>query len=190
MALLYDATLTPTKLELLAEWLPKQAWYEGDGAPERVAAFRFDDPEGEVGVETLLIRAGSGPLLQVPVTYRGAPLAGAESSLIGTTQHSVLGPRWVYDGPGDPVYLQTLAETVLTGGTQAEQWIDEGKGLIQRDPLATVLGGGTPGGNVPEISELDIQIVRVPIAAAATDSTLIGNWAGAEGMLLATVLRR
>jgi len=34
----------------------------------------------------------------VPLTYRGAPLDGAEDALVGTTEHGVLGRRWVYDG--------------------------------------------------------------------------------------------
>ena len=35
--------------------------------------------------------------LFVPLTYRGAPLAGGEADLVGTTEHSALGTRWVYD---------------------------------------------------------------------------------------------
>ena len=44
----------------------------------------------------------------MPVTYRDAPLPGADAWLIGTMDHSVLGKRWVYDGVGDPVYLLTV----------------------------------------------------------------------------------
>src|SRR5215218_7739419 len=99
MALLHRAEITPTKLELLDAWLPTRAWYRGPADPglAKVGAFRFDDPAGEVGIETLLVQAGDGPVLQVPLTYRAAPLAGAEPWLIGTTEHSVLGRRWVYD---------------------------------------------------------------------------------------------
>src|SRR5688572_28896 len=56
MAILYPkADLQPSKLELLAPWLPTRAWYRGPAGPTltRVAGYRFDDPEGEVGVETL-----------------------------------------------------------------------------------------------------------------------------------------
>ena len=92
MALLHRADLTPTKLELLQAWLPTRSWYTGPAAPQltKVGAFRFDDPAGAVGVETMLVRAGDGPVLQVPLTYRGAPLDGAERWLVGTTEHSVL----------------------------------------------------------------------------------------------------
>ncbi|TIH34851.1 maltokinase N-terminal cap-like domain-containing protein [Subtercola vilae] len=57
-----------------------------------------------MGIETVIVRAGGGPVMQIPVTYRSAPLGDAERWFIGTMQHSVLGTRWVYDGLGDPVY--------------------------------------------------------------------------------------
>jgi len=119
MALIYQAELRPTKLELVSGWAPSQPWFAGDAstAPHSVGAYRFDDPEGEVGVETLLVRHGDGPTLQLPLTYRGVPLADADEWLIGTMQHSVLGTRWVYDGAGDPVYLQTLASVIVGGLT-------------------------------------------------------------------------
>ncbi|MDQ1651477.1 MAG: hypothetical protein QOI35_677, partial [Cryptosporangiaceae bacterium] len=102
MAVLHRAELKPTKLELLAAWLPGRRWFDGPAAAiERVSSFRFDDPAGAVGIETILVRAGDRPVYQVPLTYRDAPLAGADRWLLGTTDHSVLGQRWVYDGCGD-----------------------------------------------------------------------------------------
>lgn len=67
MALLYQAELHPKKLELLTAWLPTRLWYRGSAAPilRRVAAFRFDNPAGEVGIETLIVQVADGPLLQV-----------------------------------------------------------------------------------------------------------------------------
>ena len=65
MAIIHEATLTPTKLELLTQWLPGRAWFPEDSADDlrRVAACRFDDPDGEVGVEILVVRKGDdGPL--------------------------------------------------------------------------------------------------------------------------------
>ena len=96
MAILHRATLVPSKLELLEEWLPRQPWFTGSAAGlERVAGYRFDDPAGEVGIETLLVRAPGGPLVQVPLTYRAAPLPDGARWLVGTLEHSVLGTRWV-----------------------------------------------------------------------------------------------
>ncbi|MEO7349087.1 MAG: hypothetical protein ABIW32_04420 [Terrimesophilobacter sp.] len=159
MALLHQAQLHPSKLELLSEWVPTREWFPGDADAEfsNVAAYRFDDPEGDVGVETILIRAGHGPMMQVPLTYRGAPLEGAEGSLIGTMVHSVLGKRWVYDGAGDPVYLQTVATATLNGGHQAELFIDADGGRELREPNARVAGSGTNSATIhnPIVSEVN-----------------------------------
>jgi NAD(P)-dependent dehydrogenase (short-subunit alcohol dehydrogenase family) len=114
MAILHTATVTPTKLELLETWLPRQTWFSGPATDLiRVAGYRFDDPDGEVGLETLLVRSGDdGAVYQVPLSYRGAPLSNADSYLVGTMEHSVLGPRWVYDAEGDPVYRAVLASVI------------------------------------------------------------------------------
>src|SRR3954451_22866156 len=112
MALIHRATIRPTKAELLADWVPTQPW--GEREFELVGAYRFDDPDGEVGIETHVLASPDGDLLQVPLTYRGAPLAGAERFLVCTMEHSVLGPRWIYDAVGDPVYAAVLA-SVLRG---------------------------------------------------------------------------
>jgi hypothetical protein len=109
MALLYVATLVPTKVELLRAWLPTRSWAGPDGSgAEPVGAYRFDDPAGQVGIETHLLRAGERTL-QVPLTYRNEPLDGADEWFVGRVAHSVLGERWVYDGCGDPVYRAALA---------------------------------------------------------------------------------
>lgn len=116
---IHRATLTPTKVDLLGEWLPRQAWFASDaGDLEQLDSFRFVDPDGEVGIETLLVRSG-GATYHVPVTYRSAPLEGADSWLIGTLDHSVLGKRWVYDATGDAVYQVELTRVIREGDTQA-----------------------------------------------------------------------
>src|ERR687893_260389 len=110
VAVIHRAQIVPSKAELIAGWLPSQSWWSGSPAPlDVVGAYRFDDPAGEVGIETHLLRTADGAVLQVPLTYRGAPLAGAERHLVGTMEHSHLGRRWVYDGCGDPVYVGALA---------------------------------------------------------------------------------
>ncbi|MFJ3664585.1 1,4-alpha-glucan branching protein [Streptomyces sp. NPDC090119] len=120
MAVIHRTTLTPTKLELLTPWLPTRPWYRGSGAPEleRTGGFRLDDPEGEVGIEFMVATDGTTPeptAYLVPLTYRAGPLVGAEDALIGTTEHGVLGKRWVYDGCHDPVLTTELL--ALIGGT-------------------------------------------------------------------------
>lgn len=162
MALLHQAQLHPSKLELLSEWVSTRDWFVGDADAEfiNVAAYRFDDPKGEVGVETILVRAGDGPTFQVPLTYRGAPLEGAESSLIGTMEHSVLGKRWVYDAVGDPVYLQTVATAALNGGHQAELVVATDAGRVVREPNAVVSGSGNSIATVELPSVHDIVVTQ------------------------------
>ena len=152
MALIHEATLTPDKLELLAGWLPTRPWSGPPAAPEKVGTYRFDDPAGEVGVESFLLRTGDGVLLHVPLTYRGAPLDGAEEHLVGVMEHSVLGTRWVYDGCADPVHATTLAATVLTGGTQADLVMAPDAGGATLSQSVTVTGSGSPGTPVPEVT--------------------------------------
>jgi len=112
------ATLTPGKLELVTAWMGGQRWYAAKGQQPRLrllTAWRLDDPEGEVGVETLVVADEAGPepvVYQVPLTYRGEPLGSADHALVGTMEHSVLGRRWVYDAPHDPVYAAQLLELV------------------------------------------------------------------------------
>ncbi|PVU82597.1 hypothetical protein DDP54_05825 [Cellulomonas sp. WB94] len=162
MALLHRAELRPSKIELVASWAPTQPWFEAGAGAElaTVGSFRFDDPAGEVGIETLLVRAGDGPVMQVPLTYRGSPLDGGDAWLIGTMQHSVLGERWVYDGAGDPVYLTAVATAALTGGRQADQYVDSGGELVFREPTALVVGSGTSGTPVPSTVPADTVSMR------------------------------
>jgi len=115
-----QATLVPSKLELMRAWLPTQTWFTGDASDlAQVGQFRFVDPAGTVGIQVMLVTSG-GILYQVPLTYRDAPLAGAEGALAGTMEHSVLGTRWTYDALADPVYQAELLRTIVEGDTGAE----------------------------------------------------------------------
>jgi hypothetical protein len=119
MALLHRATIKPTKEELITAWAQSQPWGPTAGEPiEVIGSFRFDDPEGQVGMETFLFVAGA-ELFQVPLTYRDAPLVGAEGALITEMNHSVLGNRWVYDGWRDPRFVAMLAGVTMTGQGEA-----------------------------------------------------------------------
>jgi hypothetical protein len=198
MALLYRAEIRPGKLELLADWLPTRPWYQGPAVPilSRVAAFRFDDPDGEVGLETLLVRADDGPLLQVPLTYRNAPLDGRDEWLVGTMEHSVLGQRWAYDGCGDPVYAAVLAHTILTGGSEAQEFLEVDGRLEPRQSTTSVTGSGgdvesPPVGALVRVDDGDPTVivtdaVELTVARvlddrddpAAEQLTLAGTWEG------------
>ncbi|WP_256104710.1 maltokinase N-terminal cap-like domain-containing protein [Streptomyces sp. ODS05-4] len=145
MAVIHETTVTPTKLELLAAWLPGRPWYAGSAPDlERAGGFRLDDPDGEVGIEFMVVNdsAGGEPVSYlVPVAYRGAPLDGAEDALVGTMEHGVLGKRWVYDGAHDPVVqAQLLAFLAGRAEPQAQS--------VSDTPDPSVVAH-TPGGALP-----------------------------------------
>jgi len=208
MALLYQADIRPSKLDLLAAWLPGRSWYRGPSSPglERVAACRFDDPAGEVGVETILVRAGDGPVLHVPLTYRGAPLEGGEGSLVGTTEHSVLGKRWVYDACGDPVYVAAVTGAILGLVHQAEEFLEVDGVPVRRDPVMTVAGASVGNEMIdpPTVTEVrqvtdedptivttdsvTLAVVRV-VGTVASGGTLTGAWDGQAPVPLAYLQR-
>ncbi len=156
MGLVYaTATVVPSKQELVEAWLPSRPWAGGATTVEKVGEYRFDDPEGEVGVETIVWRTPDGALLQVPFTYRAAPLPGADAHLVGTSEHSVLGTRWVYDGCADPVWAATLATTILTGGHQAQMTFESDGTLVDVPPRLPVRGSGSADTAVPAIDTVD-----------------------------------
>ncbi len=205
MAVIHRAQIAPNKAELIADWLPSRAWSNGAAAPlEMLGAYRFDDPAGEVGIETHLVRTGEGAVLQIPLTYRGAPLAGGERHLVGTMEHTHLGRRWVYDGCGDPVYAAVLAAVIRTGGREAEEWVETDGAPVQREATAHVTGSGTPGAAVPALEAAEpidgpdittvagLVVLRLVGRAVFPDGaeTLTGTWRGqAEPALLAYLSR-
>ena len=157
MALIHRATLSPSKQELVESWLPTRSWGSGRTVAGKLAEYRFDDPAGEVGVETILWRTDDGAVLQTPLTYRAAPLGGAETYLIGTSEHSVLGHRWVYDGCGDPVWAATLTAAILTGGTQAQMFFEQDGKRVDVPPRMQVRGSGSTG-DLLEVTSIDSVI--------------------------------
>src|SRR4051812_16149008 len=166
------ATVVPSKQELAEAWLPSRPWAPA-GAIEKVGEFRFDDPEGEVGVETIVWRTADGTLLQVPFTYRAAPLPGAEAHLVGTTDHSALGKRWVYDGCADPVWAATLSTAILTGGTQAQMVIERDGQMIDVPARIQVRGSGSPDADVPTLTAVDSVVDGGPVTTVTAGSLTI-----------------
>lgn len=206
MSLLHAAEIRPSKIELIRTWAPTQPWFAGDDLGlVSIGAYRFDDPEGEVGIETHLVQSGDGPILQIPMTYRAAPLAGAEEWLIGTMEHTVLGDRWVYDGCADPIYAAAIATVILGGGKEAEL-VREENGVRQViEPSVRVVGSGSSedvgsvglvdvrdqdGSTLVVTSVADIEVLRVlGDAFALGGETLIGTWSGRELPVLLAVAR-
>lgn len=205
MAVHHPATIVPSKLELLQAWVPHQPWAAGTDTSTltRLGSYRFDDPDGEVGIETHLLGSADGQVLQVPLTYRGAPRATAEHSLITTMTHTTLGDRWIYDACHDPVYVATLVTTILTGGREADLFLATDGGLVQEATTTHVRGSGNvPVGDVPDLSTpvvehdesttridagLALTLLRMPTAGGG-GLTLTGTWPGQETpVLLATI---
>lgn len=199
MALLHKATLQPSKLDLLATYLRQHSLTQQ-------GAYRFDDPDGAVGIETHIVTDPSGGIWHLPLTYRNEPLAGAEEWAVGTLEHSVLGTRWVYNGCADPVYVGELVRAIQTGGSQVEQYFETDAGREYREPSATVIGSGVAGTPVPAVSgvhsesfETDtlvdagsLQVVvrhRLDSHEPETTSAMLsGSWTGAsEQFVLAYV---
>jgi hypothetical protein len=205
MALIHRATLSPTKSETIAAWLPAQPWSPGgDGSIELVGAYRFDDPEGRVGLEVHLVRS-SEILLQVPLVYRDAPVDGLDAHLVGTMEHSVLGQRWVYDGLADPLFIGMFAAAALTGTGQAIGMVDNaGRWTLVPTPVHLEGGGWFHGpAAVDEFSvvsdddtwavlrndRLELHVAHRPVAGERPPIGLTARWPGqVEPVVLAEVL--
>ncbi|WP_217141671.1 1,4-alpha-glucan branching protein [Streptomyces sp. AC627_RSS907] len=146
MAVIHHTVLKPTKLELLASWLPSRPWYRGgtdEPALAKAGGFRLDDPQGEVGIEFIVVTDASGPhpaTYLVPLSYRGAPLDGAEHALVGTMEHGVLGKRWAYDGCHDPVLVAQLV-ALAEGRAQAQD--QDVSDVPDRDVVVSPNGAGS-----------------------------------------------
>jgi hypothetical protein len=189
VAVIHKTTLVPTKLELLTAWLPSQPWYAGGE----------DGPAGDVGIEIMGVNDVSGPVpvtYVVPLTYRGAPLEGADDGLVGTTEHGVLGQRWVYDGAYDPVFVAAVVAFVNgTAEAQAQRVTDTpdptvGRAVHAGGPLAVAgplaVETGTAGTDVAGLSADSgaalLHIVRVlGVAPAAGLAQVDADWTGADG---------
>lgn len=187
MATIHRTTMTPTKLELLTGWLPRQSWYAGDAAtPDLVKAggFRLDDPDGAVGIEIMVVVDASGqrPVAYlVPLGYRDAPLEGVPGeALIGTSEHGVLGTRWIYDGVHDPVVTAQLR--ALLRGEAVPQKQSESD---TPDPAVTVHGTEAEAGTgTGPADRFDVQIERVPRSAEDARGAsvyLVAGWTWPDG---------
>jgi hypothetical protein len=207
MALFHRATVTPTKAELIAAWAPTQAWGPSAAEPvEVVGSFRFDDPNGLVGMETHLVKA-EGALFQIPLTYRAEPLVGADDALIGEMHHSVLGPRWVYDGLRDPLFVVMLAAVAMTGqGESVGMIVYDGRCYVVPSNVRIHGGGWTQervavdgftlrsddaNGSILDNGRFELRVFRRPRPGTAPAIGLTAQWDGqAEAVVLAEMRER
>jgi hypothetical protein len=207
MAIFHRATITPTKAELIAEWAPTRPWGpQRDQAIEVIGSYRFDDPEGRVGMETFIVDA-RGTLLHVPLTYRDEPLDGGDDALITEMHHSVLGNRWVYDGVRDPRYVVVLAGVALTGqGEALGMVLFDGRWLIAPTNVRIHGGGWTlervpvdgfelqsddGGPAVLRNDRFELTVFRNPVPGPRPAIGLTATWDGqADGVVVAAIEER
>jgi hypothetical protein len=207
VARFHVANITPTKAELIAAWAPSQPWGPptADGM-ELIGSYRFDDPDGRVGMEIHLVSAG-GALLQVPLSYRDEPLDGAEDALITEMQHSVLGTRWVYDGLRDPRLVVMLAAVTMTGqGEALGMALHDGRWYVAPSGVR-IQGGGWTQERVPvdgfalvsdEASasglrndRFELTVFRRPVSGPRPPIGLTATWDGQpDPVVLAEVRER
>ncbi|GAB4007094.1 maltokinase N-terminal cap-like domain-containing protein [Nocardioides ultimimeridianus] len=164
------ASISPTKPEVLEAHL--------GGPVEILGSYRFDDPEGEVGVEGFVVRR-DGATRHVVLTYRAALLVGADDFLVATMQHSELGARWVYDGLGDPVALGCFRRALL--GEQAQATLEvyaDGVLVGTREPTVRLALTRTPGATTDQpLTIADDLDVPLPAAGARLDASWDGGQA-------------
>jgi Maltokinase N-terminal cap domain len=187
MATIHHTTLTPSKLDLLTGWLPRQPWYRGTGTPAlaKVGGFRLDDPDGEVGIEAMIVADADGTRYVVPMTYRGGPLDGADDALLGTSEHGVLGRRWIYDAVHDPVAVAQLL--ALAAGEVEAQHQDVSDTVDHSVRPAPQLPGALAAAHPPSVADaptgtslalepegLSLRVVRVLDDQAAADGDVVG----------------
>jgi hypothetical protein len=178
MAVIHDTTMSPGKLELLTAWLPAQPWYLDGGRAPRLAkagGFRLDDPHGEVGIEFMVVTDGSGDgvtAYQVPLTYRARALAGADAGLIGTSEHGVLGHRWIYDGTRDPVLVAQLVALLQGAAEPQAQNVSN-----TPDPAVTVqlVAGGSLTVTGPAVAADGPSATDLRVETAGADGTRRGQ---------------
>ncbi|PJJ43144.1 hypothetical protein ATK23_0318 [Glutamicibacter mysorens] len=181
MGIVYNTTMSPTKTELVTAWLAKQEFYTGQGAPklENIGGFRLEDPQGEVGIELSFYADHadtSDVVYHVPLTYRDAPIEGAEQHLLGTSEHAILGLRYVYDAAGDPVFLAQARE--LLAGNAVPQHRTES---FTDDPRIRVHG---------QTAGKQAEIIRRPVAGEPAEAGVIGFWENALGQDLSGLVLR
>jgi len=207
MALYHLAKITPTKSECIAQWAPTRPWGPPPDEPvDVIGSYRFDDPDGRVGMEVHLATVG-GILFHVPLTYRDEPLAGTDGALITEMQHSVLGTRWVYDGLQDPLFVTMLAAVAMTGqGEALGMAVYDGRWYVAPSNVR-IQGGGWTQERVPvdgfelhsdeaaasvlRNDRFEVTMFRRPVPGPRPAIGLTATWdGGADAVVLAEVRER
>jgi hypothetical protein len=143
----------------------------------------------------MLVRAGDGPIHQVPLTYRGAPLDGGDG--LAGRHHRALGTRPALGvrRMRRPVYASALTSAIFAGTGQAEKFFEADGRLERREPTMTVTGSGGQDADasaldaVRRVVEDDPTLIVTDAVAQAVvrrldgssglaGATLTGTWSG------------
>ncbi len=201
------STISPTKLEIVQTWLGDQEWFDGDPAELKAGrrfTYRFEDPAGEVGIESVLVRSAD-TVYQLPLTYRAAELEGGDPFFLTHMDHSVLGRRWIYFGLGDPVLVTQFVSAIVSGGRSvALEFEHEGQlQTVDTAVKAWGIGSGEPVSDVT-IEDVDrggpvttvhtsLGTLSVPHVLDNTmpdsDRELEGTWEGLDDDVVLATLR-
>ena len=145
------ATLSPTKDEIL---------HQQFGSVTSIGAFRFVDPNGKVGIETLLVRETDGALLQFPVTYREQRISDTHE--VGTTEHSHLGTRHITKIVADPVAVTEIIRVILEGDTNVQR--SDGKTSTYE-----IRGTGTAGVDTLTLGNIHLKKIADTVVTGHID---------------------
>jgi len=208
MALVHPgSTISPTKLEIVQSWLGEQDWFTDDSSALKAGqrfTYRFQDPAGEVGVESVLATVGDR-VFQLPLTYRAAELDGGEPFFLTQMDHSALGRRWIYFGLGDPVLVTQFVSAIVSGcrSVGLEFEMDGQMHTADTAVRAWGTGSGEPVGDVT-IDDVDrggpVTTVHTPLGTLSVphvldntmpdcDRELQGTWDGLEEDVTLATLR-
>ena len=132
-------TLSPALDALLRSWLPRQRWF-----PVKSAHFSFEPvgsirlgggpaaagPAEQTSTLEVLLLAVTYPtadgdrtdVVQVPLSLRTLPLAGAGAALLGKLPAEDPGTAasWIYDGVHDPAFVAAWLELMRARGASAD----------------------------------------------------------------------
>ena len=141
-------------------------------------------------------------VVQVPLTFRGAPLEGHEHALIGTATHSTLGERWVYDGVHDPVFVRAWlrlvadqAEVPGAAGTLSDApdapRVDPGAAATvlsgEQSNTSVVVGAGAPDPLIVKLFRVlsdgpnpDVEVTSALSRAGVRAVPRVAGWVSGE----------
>ncbi|MEW1776072.1 maltokinase [Streptomyces sp. NPDC086777] len=135
---------------LLREWLPRQRWFAGKGAPvtgfSAVAETELLPSDGRLGLHHLLVRAhqppapaGAGDCYQLLVGVREALPPRLAPALIGHLTDGPLAGHTVYDALYDPRPAEVLLEALRTRARIGDLRFEREPGQEIRDGLVARL---------------------------------------------------